>query len=164
MGHIWLIGMMGSGKTTTGMIVAQMLEKPFIDTDSVVMGETGKTISDLFEESESVFRSAESSVIVDAAAQEDAVIATGGGSILNSDNTAIMERTGSIVFLEADAGTIADRIEVAADRPLLTEAPSIERILAERAQAYLSAARHVVSTVDRTPNEVALEVVSCVAM
>jgi shikimate kinase len=164
MGHIWLIGMMGSGKTTTGVLAARILDRPFIDTDAAVMVDTGMTIPELFQESESTFRGAESAAIASAAGQDDAVIATGGGAILAGDNVTIMERTGTIVLLDADAGTIAERVVPATDRPLLGDPDSIERILDERADVYKGVAHHIVSTVGRTTDEVALEVASCVDM
>jgi shikimate kinase len=164
MGHIWLIGMMGSGKTTTGVLVARILDRPFIDTDAAVMVETGMTIPELFDESESTFREAESVAITRVAGQADAVIATGGGSILARENVTIMEGTGTIVLLDADAGTIAERVARTTDRPLLADGDSIEHILDKRAGVYRSVARHVVSTVGRTADEVASEVASCVDM
>jgi shikimate kinase len=164
MGHIWLVGMMGSGKTTVGVLVAQILGRPFVDTDDAVMERTGRTIPELFDDSEATFRGAESMVIAETAVLADSVVATGGGSILSQDNIDIMERSGTIVLLEADEKTIAQRAETAADRPLLDDAHAIGRILAERAEAYHQAAGHTVSTAGRTPDEIAGEVASCVDM
>ncbi len=164
MGHIWLIGMMGSGKTTTGVLAAQILDRPFVDTDDVVMAKTERTITELFKESETTFREAESIVIAETAAHTDSVVATGGGSVLLQENVDIMERSGTIVLLEADEETIAQRAEVAADRPLLSDEHAIRRILAERTEAYRLVARYTVSTIGRAPSEVAEEVASCVDM
>jgi shikimate kinase len=164
MGHIWLIGMMGSGKTTSGVLVAQILDRPFVDTDHAVMARTEKTIPDLFELSEATFRDAESTVIAETAALADAVVATGGGSVLSQGNIDIMEGSGTIVFLDADEETIVQRTEIAADRPLLPDVPAIRRLIAERSETYHLAAAHTVSTIGRTPNEVAEEVAMCVDM
>jgi shikimate kinase len=156
--------MMGSGKTTTGVLVARILDRPFIDTDAAVIVDTGLTIPELFEESESTFREAESAAIASAAIHDDAVIATGGGSILAGNNVTVMERTGTIVLLDVDAGTVAERVVPATDRPLLGDADSIERTLDERAHVYKGVAHHIVSTVGRTADDVAREVASCVDM
>jgi shikimate kinase len=164
MGHIWLIGMMGSGKTTAGVLAAQILERPFIDTDDDVMVETGRTIHELFEESEFSFREAESAVIAAVSLRGESVIATGGGSILSSENVNAMQRSGTIVLLEADAVTLTGRVGEATGRPLIQDPEAIERILKQRAQAYQNVARRVVSTVGRTPLEVAKEVAGCVDM
>jgi len=164
MGHIWLIGMMGSGKTTVGVIAAQILERPFLDTDAMVMSNTGKTIPELFDESEAIFRDAESAAVAAAAIESDAVVASGGGSILSEDNVAVMKGSGTIVLLEVDAATITERVDVGENRPLLHNAESIKRILAERDDVYGNAAQRIVATVGRTPQDIAMEVASCVDM
>jgi shikimate kinase len=164
MGHIWLIGMMGSGKTTVGMLTAQMLNKPFVDTDVTVMTTTGRTIPELFEENEEEFRMAESIAIGDAAGGEDSIIATGGGAILSDDNVTMMRRSGSVILLAVDAATVVERVDIDESRPLLSTTESVERILAERADVYNTVAHHVVQTVGRTPKEIAVDVTSCVDM
>ena len=164
MGHIWLIGMMGSGKTTVGVFAAQILDRPFLDTDAIVMTNTGRTIPELFEDGEAEFRRAESIVIASAAAEVDSVIASGGGSVLSRDNVAIMEGSGTVVLLDVDAATIAERVQIGSDRPLLQTAAAMEHILAERAEVYNDVAQHIVSTVGRTPQDVAMEVAACVDM
>ena len=164
MAHIWLIGMMGSGKTTVGMLAAQILDRPFVDTDATVMTTTGRTIPELFEESEGAFRRAESVAIADAAGEEDSVIATGGGAILSKDNVTAMRGSGSVILLDVDAATVVERVEIAENRPLLSTTESVERILAERSDIYNTVAHHVVQTVGRSPQEIAMEVTSCVDM
>lgn len=164
MGHVWLIGMMASGKTTVGVLAAEILARPFLDTDAVVMQESGRTIAELFEESEQVFRDHESAVIATAAADPIAVIATGGGSIMSRDNVGVMEASGVIVLLDVDAATVADRVAGSEHRPLIDGTDSIEQILAERREAYNTVAQYVVSTLGRDPQEIAMEVASCVDM
>jgi shikimate kinase len=162
MGHIWLVGMMGSGKTTVGVLAAQLLGRPFVDTDASVVTNTGRTIPDLFAIGESAFRAAESEAITAAAENADSVIATGGGSILSEDNVTIMRASGSLVLLDVDAQTIRDRIDFSTSRPLLQSADSVDLLLAERADAYNTVAQHIVPTVGRVPGEIAMEVASCV--
>jgi shikimate kinase len=164
MGHIWLVGMMGSGKTTVGVLAAQILGLPFVDTDAVVMESTGRTINELFAEGEAVFRSAESDVIASTADIQRSVVATGGGAILSSDNVTIMSGSGTIVLLHVDAETITERVEFMEDRPLLNSPGAVARILADRLSIYEDVADHVVSTVGRSPQDVAMEVAACVDM
>jgi len=164
MGHIWLIGMMGSGKTTVGILIGQLLNMPFVDTDVTVTITTGRTIPELFEESEDAFRIAETVEIVNAAGGEDSVIATGGGAILANGNVALMRASGTVVLLTVDATTVIERVEIDESRPLLPTTESVERILAERADVYNTVAHHVVQTVGRTPEEIAVDVTSCVDM
>ncbi len=164
MGHIWLIGMMGSGKTTVGVLTAQILDRPFLDTDAIVMDSTGRTIQELFDDGEDVFRRAEAIAVASASAGDASVIASGGGSVLSRDNVAIMEGSGTLVLLDVDAATIAERVPIGTDRPLLQTVEAIERIIVERADVYSDVAQHVVSTVGRSPHEVAMEVAACVDM
>ncbi len=164
MGHIWLVGMMGSGKTTVGVLVAQILGLPFIDTDAFVMESTGYTINELFSRGEDVFRDAESDVIASGAEGARSVIATGGGAILSVENVATMSGSGTIILLHVDVGTIAERVDLTTDRPLLDTPGAVARILADRLSIYEDAADHVVSTVGRSPADVAEEVAACVDM
>ncbi|MEN8040311.1 MAG: shikimate kinase [Actinomycetota bacterium] len=164
MGHIWLVGMMGSGKTTVGVLTAQNLKVPFVDTDATVMETTGQTIGELFAVGESVFREAEARAIAAVATRPDSVVATGGGAILSTENVSVMRGSGTIVLLDVDAETIATRVEVRADRPLLDSPDAIARVLTERLSLYEDAADYVVSTIGREPTRIAMEVAACVDM
>jgi shikimate kinase len=164
MGHIWLIGMMGSGKTTAGELAARKLNRPFLDTDVIVELATDQTIPELFSESEESFREAEASAIASAALRENSVIATGGGSIMSKDNVAVMQRTGMIVLLDVDAKTVSERVQIGVDRPLLQTTESIEKVMADRVLVYNKVAQHVIPTVGRRPEDVAREVAACADM
>jgi len=164
MEHIWLVGMMGSGKSTVGVLMARMLDRPFIDTDTEVVESTGRTIPELFSEGEHIFRAAESEAIAAAARGPGAVVATGGGAILSTDNVAVMSESGTLVLLEVDAETIAERIGLTSERPLAQSLHSVARILAERREIYDAVSDHVVPTVGRAPRDVASEVVLCLDM
>ena len=164
MGHIWLIGMMGSGKTTAGELAARKLNRPFLDTDVIVELATDQTIPELFSESEESFREAEASAIASAALRENSVIATGGGSIMSQDNVAVMQRTGMIVLLDVDAKTVSERVQIGVERPLLQTTESIEQVMADRVLVYNKVAQHVIPTVGRRPEDVAREVAACADM
>lgn len=161
MGHIWLVGMMGSGKSTVGVLTAQILNRPFIDTDAEVMESTGSTIPELFAEDERRFRAAESEAIASVAQRPASVVATGGGAILSKDNVAVMSGSGTLVLLEVDAKTIGDRIGYASERPLARSPESVARVLSDRTEIYVDVADRVVPTVGRTPQDVASEVAAC---
>jgi shikimate kinase len=165
MGHIWLSGMMGVGKTTVGAIVAERLHRPLLDTDGIVMESTGRTIPELFEESERVFRAHERSAVVVAAGHGDAVIATGGGAVLDPPNAEVMRSTGTIVLLSASTDEIVRRVARHDEhRPLATDPERIGHLNAQRRARYEAVADHTVDTTDRTPAEVAEEVLACVGM
>lgn len=164
MGHIWLIGMMGTGKTTVGALIAEELERPFVDIDTQIMTVTGKTIPELFAEGEHVFRVAETEAIEAAAVNDPSVISTGGGSVLAKVNLERMRTTGVTILLTASIDTITHRINGGADRPLATSQETLAAIAELRSATYLAAADHAVATDGLGAVEVAKEVLRCVAM
>ncbi len=167
MGHVWLIGMMGSGKTTVGAILAERMGRPLIDTDVAVMEETGRTIPELFDDSEELFRSAEAHAIVLASESDPAVIATGGGAVLDEANLAVMRMTGTVVLLEATSEELERRLNGVSDqgdRPLIVTSSDIARIHSARHLRYLEAGEYVVQTTGRDPADVAEEVAVCIGM
>ena len=99
-GNIILVGMMGAGKTTVGRLLAKQLGKTFIDSDEEIQRRTGVTIPHIFDvEGEAGFRMRESAVIQELLAQNDVVLATGGGAILSSQNRSVMKQNGVVVYL-----------------------------------------------------------------
>lgn len=164
MAHVWLIGMMGTGKTTVGGLVAEELRRSFVDLDTEIMVTTGRTISDMFEEGESVFRVAEATALAAASLRDPSVIATGGGAVLARENLEIMRTTGVTVLLTASIDTIMDRIALGSERPLAVSRDAIAAIAGRRAAAYRDAADHTVATDGKDRHAVAEEVLACVAM
>lgn len=164
MAHIWLIGMMGSGKTTVGALVAERLGMPLVDTDAMVMETSGRTIPELFEESEEAFRAAERSAIAAAASGPSAVVSTGGGAVLDPANASLMASTGQVILLTASPAVLADRIGSADARPLYHDAEQLSTLLEKRWVRYAEAADHVIDTENMPQDDVAEEVVRCVSM
>jgi shikimate kinase len=162
MGHIWLIGMMGTGKTTVGAIVAERLSLPLIDTDTEVMERSGRTIPELFAISEQHFRDLEAEVVAEVAAGPTAVISTGGGVVLDQANVDLMGRSGTRVLLEADGATLANRLADDTDRPLLGGRSGIDDLARSRHDRYRSAADHVIDTTSLGVHDVADEVIRCI--
>jgi shikimate kinase len=164
MGHIWLIGMMGSGKTTIGGEIAGRLGMPFIDSDDEVVATTGRSIEDLFSESEAAFRGAESEAIIRIASLDDRVVATGGGVVLDAANVDAMRSRGTTVLLDTDTETLSARLSGTDDRPLLTGGGDVATIAADRASMYAASADVTVDTTGRDIQEVVEEVIRCVPM
>src|SRR3989338_7010080 len=99
MRNIYLIGMMGSGKTTTGQELARLLSLSFVDLDNQIVERTGKSINDIFsKEGEPYFRSVESELLVNTSRETDCVVATGGGIAINAFNRERMKSTGLVVY------------------------------------------------------------------
>ena len=160
--HVWLIGMMGSGKTTVGRLVAAGAAVDFYDVDLEVVRRRGASIPDIWgREGEDGFRALETTVIEQLSGAAPAVIATGGGAVLREPNRRAMRRSGTVVWLRAPAGVLAQRVGGGAGRPLLADDGGAERLaelIESRRPAYQAAAHHTIGTEDRTPAEVAAEV------
>ena len=140
--NITLTGFMGTGKSTTGQLLAARLGREFVDMDDRLVAHFGKPIADVFaQEGEALFRTAEAQLCQALSAQTGLVIATGGGALINSENRDALAASGPVICLTADAETIIERVEAATDRPLLPggraeKLANIEHLLAKRRSAY----------------------------
>ncbi len=111
MERIFMIGYMGSGKTTVGKLLAQALSLSFVDLDAYIENKYRKTIPRLFEEKgEDEFRKMESLSLKEVSEFEDVVISTGGGTPCFFDNMEVMNRTGLTVYLDAHPEDLADHL------------------------------------------------------
>ena len=140
---IFLTGFMGTGKTRIGSLLARRLKRVFIDTDQLIEAQSGKTIPEIFaEDGEAHFRGLEHDCVVQAATVPDAVVALGGGAIIQDKNWQTIRRAGVLICLEADVETILERVGRKEDRPLLVgldaagKKEKIHRMLEERAPYY----------------------------
>jgi shikimate kinase len=143
MKNIVLIGFMGTGKTSTGRLLASRLGRLFIDIDLKIEQEENMTVQEIFEcYGEEVFRQKERSVIVKLSRLSNTVIATGGGAVLYPPNRIRLRQNGVIICLSASVEAIVERTAWRDYRPLLNcENPEdkIVRLLAERQEAYSDA-------------------------
>lgn len=163
--NLVLCGMMGAGKSTIGVKIAELTGRRWYDTDGVISDRHGK-ISDIFEYyGEPHFRKLETEVVKELAVQENLVISTGGGLVLKSENNAELQKNGKIIFLRASLKTLNQRLVVDGTRPLLqasTESISdrLARLLKERSPIYEHVADYIVDVDDKTPLEIAKEIVA----
>jgi len=119
-GSIFLVGMMGAGKTSVGRVLAKRLQKSFYDSDQVIEDRTGVKIPVIFEiEGEAGFRVRESAVIDELTALRDIVLATGGGAVLSERNRERLKTTGTVVYLRASVRDLLNRTRHDKNRPLL---------------------------------------------
>jgi shikimate kinase len=152
---IYLVGMPGAGKSVVGGELAARLGVPFIDLDTEIERTTGRRVSDIFhEDGESVFRGLEADALVKAGAQDPAVVACGGGVVLEPANRITLRATGVAVYLDVPLEQLRERVQPASDRPLIREEGDIERLLEQREPLYREFAAHVVDG-GGTPGEVA---------
>lgn len=136
--NIVLIGMPGCGKTTIGKAVANETGKSFIDTDDEIVKKSGMSIPEIFEQfGEKKFREIEAEVIKEVSAQQSAVIATGGGAVLNPLNVSLLKENGIIVFIDRP---IEDLVTTD-DRPLSSNRELLIKRYRERYSIYKSSAQ-----------------------
>lgn len=163
-GHLWLIGMMGAGKTEIGKRLARLAGLPFRDTDREIEEAAGRNLAELFgTDGEAAFRERETEVINRLAAGDTAVVATGGGAISNRLNVEAMRSTGTVIWLVASPFNLLQRIGDDPDRPLLAcgdRLGMIRRLLEQREEAYAEAAHAIVDTEGRTVQECTAQVVA----
>lgn len=149
---------MGTGKTTVGKILARSLNKKFIDMDELLEERAGKSISLIFsEDGEPHFRDMERALVRELAAENNQVIAAGGGIILNPDNVKDFSRSGKLICLLASEDEILRRVSSSTDRPLLEKGDKVRRImdLMETRRPLYESIPDRVNTSGLTPAEVA---------
>ncbi|MSQ46773.1 MAG: shikimate kinase [Deltaproteobacteria bacterium] len=156
---------MGTGKSEVGKLLAQRLQREFVDTDTVIEQAAGQTIARIFaEKGELYFRELEKRVIRQVCDKQGIVIATGGGTIVNVDNATCLKESGTVICLTATPETIIQRVQGNNDRPLLQgEEPltKIQSLLATRAEAY-ARADITIETSALNPSEVVEHILTVV--
>lgn len=160
MARVVLVGPPGSGKTTVGAALAELLALPLHDTDAAIEQAQGRSISDIFvEDGEPVFRALERAEVARAVADEHGVIAVGGGAPVDPGTEQVL-RGETVVFLDVGIADAARRIGFDGSRPLLAVNPraSWVRMMNERRPVYERVSTHRVDTAGRTPKDVAAEV------
>jgi shikimate kinase len=155
--NVVLTGFMGAGKTSTGKRLAGLLGLPFIDTDVEIERRHGAIAAIFTTQGEAAFRRIESAVIAEAVGTGPAVVAVGGGAVLDEQNRKLLRRLGYIVHLAISPRSALRRTSGRRRRPLLGETPGLESVsslLARRATAYADCDLEI--AVDRqTPLETA---------
>lgn len=163
MNAILLIGFMGAGKSTVGRQLAADLDLPFLDLDTAIEAEIQMSIADYFAtQGEASFRQIESCILQEIVAQE-AVVACGGGIILQPQNHQLLKRQPNVVYLQTNPDQLYQRIsqDTQNQRPLADEktAAEVTAILQPRLPLYQEAASLVVVTDDKTPAIIATEII-----
>lgn len=143
--NIVLIGMSGSGKSTVGKILAELLNYEFYDTDEFIEKRVGKSITEIFREGESAFRSMEASVCRELSNGFGKVISTGGGVVNSRENMEVLRQGSLVIFLERDIESIARDIDFST-RPMLKDGiESLKKLYQERLGLYRQYSHKVVN-------------------
>lgn len=155
------MGPPGAGKTTVGKHLAKMSHKTFIDTDRLIEEREGSSIGDIFlEKGEAGFRAIEKSVVLEVLNNDNSIIALGGGSILDEEIQANLERQKNVIFLDVSISNAAPRVGFNKERPLLVGNPRQQwlQLMEKRRDIYERLATQKVSTDNRKAHEVAEEI------
>ena len=142
--NIYLIGLMGVGKTTIGKQLARALQWPFYDSDKVIESSTGTDIPTIFSyEGEEGFRQREQAIIQELTGLQGVVMATGGGAIIKPENREALKQTGFVVYLHCSIDKILYRTRHDTQRPLLrTDNPRqrLQTLFQQREPLYMECA------------------------
>ena len=161
--NVFLIGMMGAGKTTVGLLLAEQLGYSFVDTDVVIEKVAGKTINEIFaEDGEEDFREIEARVLSELAAHTRLTIATGGGIVTRRFNWSYLHQ-GLIVWLDAPVDVLVNRLQNDTARPLLQKAnpaQALQKLLDQRRSLYAEADLRIPLNASDTPEEIASRIIS----
>lgn len=161
--RIFLIGPMGSGKSTIGKLLAKELHYPFMDTDEVIVKRLGTSIVNIFAISgEAYFRQYETKVLEEITLNSPLVLSTGGGSILAKKNREILKKRGQVVYLNVSPKEQYKRVQHDRNRPLLQdEHPQliIKQLFEVREPLYKACAHYTINSDKLTPSAVVEEII-----
>lgn len=165
--NLYLIGMMGVGKTTIGRILAEQLQYESFDTDEFIEQATGQAISTIFAESgEDIFRQLETATLSQICARTHKVISTGGGIVLKPENWSYLKH-GVIVWLDVPIDQLVNRLRYDTTRPLLQHenlSEKLNALLDVRRSLYAQADIQITANSDETPTQIANRVLEAIAL
>jgi shikimate kinase len=128
-GSIFLVGLMGAGKTSVGRVLAKRLGKSFVDSDHEIENRTGVRVPVIFEiEGEAGFRRREAAILQELVTQGEIVLATGGGAVLDPDTRSALHSKGTVIYLRAEPNELWQRTRHDRNRPLLQGANPLARL------------------------------------
>jgi len=157
--NIYLIGMMGSGKSTLGKTLSEKIQKPFIDLDSEIEQTGGKSISEIFDiDGEEQFRKMETKQLKQ---YSESIVACGGGIVLNDDNRKFINENGIAILLLASMGELSHRLSDSGNRPLLADdntEEALTKLWLERQLHYLNTADFTIETDGKNPEQLTKEI------
>ena len=157
--NIYLIGMMGSGKSTVGKTLSEKMHKPFIDLDSEIEKGTGKNISEIFDiDGEEQFRKMETKQLKQ---YSESIVACGGGFVLKDENREFINENGFTILLTASMEELSHRLSDSGNRPLLADdntEEALTKLWLERQLHYLNTADFTIETDGKNPKQLTEEI------
>ena len=160
--NIFLIGFMGSGKSTVASCLAKKYGMEIVEMDQVIVEREGMSISDIFaHKGEKYFRDVESQLLTEIQAKQDRVISCGGGVVIREQNVKEMKKCGKVVLLNAKPETILERVKDDKNRPLLQGKKDVSFIgdmMEQRRPKYEKAADFIIETDGKGAEEICKEI------
>jgi len=157
--NIYLIGMMGSGKSTVGKTLSEKMHKPFVDLDSEIEKAAGKSISEIFDiDGEEQFRKMETKQLKQ---YSESIVACGGGIVLNDENREFINENGVTILLTASMEELSHRLSDSGNRPLLADdntEEALTKLWLERQLHYLNTADFTIETDGKNPEQLTDEI------
>ena len=167
MKNLFLIGYMGTGKSTVAAYLANHYGMDIIEMDQKIEEKEGASIPNIFStKGESYFRDVETNLLIEIQSQENKVVSCGGGVVLREQNVAEMKKSGQIVLLTAKPETILKRVKDDDSRPLLYGNKNVEFIsamLEKRRPKYEAAADIIIETDEKSAEEICREIFEKIA-
>ena len=158
--NIYLIGMMGTGKSTLGKTLSKNMQKPFIDLDSEIEKTGGNSVSEIFDrDGEERFREMETEQLKQ---YSGSVVACGGGIVLKLENRHFIKNNGIAILLTASMGELSQRLSDSDNRPLLANditEEALTKLWLERQLDYLNTADFTIETGGKNPEELSEEII-----
>lgn len=168
MENIYLVGFMGTGKSTVAYEMSKLLPLRVVEMDDSIEMLTGFSIPEIFAtQGEESFRNMETMFLSAISKEKNQIVSCGGGAILRQENVDIMKNTGVVCLLEATPEVICERVNQANNRPLIEEKKNVEdikKLLDSRKAAYENAAMLKFDVSEKTPSEIASDIIRDLAM
>ncbi len=162
--NIFLVGFMGTGKTTVANRLHHLLDRQIINTDDRIVEMEGVSIPKIFEKmGESYFRDCESKTLIEIKQHKRVIVSCGGGIVLREKNIELMRESGKVVLLTATPETVLSRVKHRKTRPILNgnmNTTFIAGLLAKREEYYLAAADVIVKTDGKSIDQICEEIVT----
>lgn len=163
MRNVFLIGFMGSGKSTIASYLAENYGMEIIDMDQLIVEREGMAIPDIFaQKGELYFRDVETSLLIEIQGEQNKVVSCGGGVVLREKNIQAMKKSGQVVLLNAKPETILERVKDDDNRPLLWGNKNVQFIhdmMEKRQPKYEAAADLVIHTDGKSADEICKEII-----
>lgn len=167
MKNIYLIGFMGTGKSTVAKELENTLHAKRMEMDQLIEMQQGMAITEIFEKyGETYFRDIETELLKTFVGEENLVVSCGGGSVLRDENAELMKRAGKIIWLRANAQTVYERVKDSNNRPILRGNMTVEYIrelMEKREERYKCVADIYISTDGKTIRDICTEIVDSIS-